>query len=283
MTIREALEFATDSLDSVSQAPRREAEILLSSLLDCDSAVLWTRPDEEIDGRAIEQLTNWLEQRQQYKPLGYILGHQPFLGFNYLIDERVLIPRPETELLCETIIRRFRNRPTAGSALDIGTGSGVIAISLKRYLPQLELTAVDISPDALTLAEHNSYRAKTEIEFIESNLFTSLGDRKYSLIVANLPYVPTKDTLKMSPTIRNWEPIDAIDGGPDGLSSIRPLIAQLATHLTPGGSCYLEIWHTHARPIKELVEQYLPTAQLEIELDLAGLPRFAIINLPARD
>lgn len=259
----------------------RETDLIAAQLFNQDSAWLMSHYEDEVDQQSIDRLLQAVEDRLNGKPLAYILGSQQFMGWEFLSDSRALIPRPETEQLTELMIRSIRqNGWEYGNILEIGTGSGVISISLKKYFPETTITATDISEEALELAEDNARRLKVEIHFQPSDLFNNLPKQKYDLIVANLPYVPTGKLAFVSDQILDWEPMIAIDAGDDGLKYIEPLLKNIKDYLSPNAIIGLEVWHTHREAITALIDRYLPGSQLSIEKDLAGFDRFAVITAP---
>jgi release factor glutamine methyltransferase len=280
MTIEEAKRQAEEILGSAGYVhARREVEIFLSLILDQDSAWILTHEDEDIDINAQNKLRTAVEDRISGKPIAYITGEQPFLGWTFKADKRALIPRPETEQLTELTLREIHSHKLEnGKYLEIGTGAGVIAISLKKYFPHADITATDVSDEALELAEENAKRLNVSVDFVESDLFEDVPEGKYDLIVANLPYVPTQKLEFVSNQILDWEPMVAIDAGDDGLKYLIPFINELPKFLTEKGIVALEFWHTHSKPVKELVNKVLPNHQVTIEKDLANFDRYAVIT-----
>ncbi len=211
------------------------------------------------------------------EPLAYITRKQEFYGLEFLVDSRVLIPRPETELLVEHAITWLNTHPAKKLAADIGTGSGAIAVTLAKSCSELEVTAIDISEEALEVAKENARKHKVErrIEFVHANLLQG-NTKKFDLILANLPYIPTA-TLKELDALR-YEPQTALDGGHDGLDFIKQLMAQLPNSLAPGGSAIFEIQYNQGYKVREIARQQFPEALISIQHDLASLPRIVVIN-----
>lgn len=280
MTIEEALKGAAAQLeDNGYLHGAREAQIFLADILRLDTSDIFNRYDDNIDPAAEEALVEAVAMRIQGAPVAYIVGTQSFMGWTLKSDKRALIPRPETEQLTELLVRQIRQHKLEhGRFLEVGTGAGPIAIALKKYFPSAEITATDISDEALELAQENANRLKVEINFLESDLFSELEGQKFNVIVANLPYVPSPKLAFVSDQILDWEPMVAIDAGEDGLKYITPFLEQISYHLNDNGLIALEFWHTHGEPVKELVEKHLPGYSVEIEKDLAGFDRFAIIT-----
>ncbi|MEX1052028.1 MAG: peptide chain release factor N(5)-glutamine methyltransferase [Patescibacteria group bacterium] len=277
MTIEDLLSSASNQLrDQGYLHGEREAGFMLGKILQKDSAWLNTHPEETIAPAVADQLQKMVNERLRGCPLGYILGEQPFMGLKLRSDKRGLIPRPETEFLVELSIKHIKEFGLQEKKfLEIGTGSGPIAISLKKFFPTAAVTATDISDDALELAEENATTHEVDVEFIESDLFTDVPKQKYDFIIANLPYVPTERLAFITDQILDWEPMIAIEAGSDGLKYITPFIEQLGRHLSPTGLAAIEFWHTHGQPVKELAKKHLPNHELIVEKDLAGFDRYA--------
>lgn len=257
----------------------READILLSSILDRDSGTLVMIYEDDADAQTIEKFTEWVDRRIKGEPIAYIVGNQQFMGWKFLTDERALIPRPETELLVELLVREIRERKIEhGNFLEIGTGSGNIAIALKKYFPQASVTATDISAEALELATDNTNRLAVDIELIESDLFETVPAKKYDLIVANLPYVPTQKLMFVSEQILDYEPMIAIEADEDGLKYIRPFLKEAPKYLDENGLIAIEMWHTHGNDVKELATANFGPVETAVLKDLAGFDRYAFIS-----
>lgn len=280
MTIEELLKQESERLkDNGYVHGDREVDIFLSKLLKADSGTLINRCEDNIDDGTVETLQDMVNRRIQGEPVAYIVGTQSFFGWEFNSDNRALIPRPETETLTEILIRLINKKGLQeGKFLEVGTGAGIIAIALKKHFNSADITATDISDEALSLAEENARKLKVEVNFLESDLFSNVRDTDYDLIVANLPYVPTQKLEFVSDQILDWEPMVAIEAGEDGLKYIDPFIKKIGKHLKKSGIVALEFWHTHGEPVEELVKQYLPDHKVEIEKDLAGFDRYAIIT-----
>ncbi len=269
---------------SDDEEARAEADILLAHVLSTDtlsidSGGLVTSMTQPMPSEAAERLAGLLERRLQREPLRYITGSCPFYGRDFAVDRRVLIPRQETELVVESALE-WAERHGAGRIADIGTGSGVLAVTLALELDGSEVHAVDISADALEVAGENARRhgADTIIEFHEGDLAEPLRGA-FDIVVANLPYVLTERTGEVDPEVAA-EPRLALDGGPDGLHLIGRLIPQLPGLLSPSSGeaiALLEIDPALADGVRVLVEAHMPDADLRVIDDLAGLARVARI------
>lgn len=255
----------------------RESQIFLAEILKIDTNALFSRYEEQVDAGTEEMLQEAVEKRLEGQPVGYVVGNQSFMGWTFISDERALIPRPETEQLVEELVRDIRSAKLQdGNFLEIGTGAGPIAIALKKYFPNSTVTATDISEEALSLAEENAKRLKVDVNFLQSNLFENVDPKKkYDVIVANLPYVPTQKLQFVSDQILDWEPMIAIEAGEDGMLYITPFLEQVGKFLKKDGLVAIEFWHTHGDAVKDLAEKYLPNYEVDVRKDLAGFDRYA--------
>lgn len=278
-TINQVLGEAAQKLQDAGYAHgQREAETILGHLTNLDTARLFTQGGEELAESIIIKFERMVEDRLKGKPLAYIVGSQQFLGWQLEVDERALIPRPETEQLVEFLAKILRERKLErAKILEIGTGSGAVAIALKKYFPFTEITATDVSPEALELAEDNARKLGVEVDFLQSDLLESVPKKQFEVIVANLPYVPSDRLSFVSEEILDWEPMIAIDAGEDGYKYIRELLSTIKPYLAPKAIIALEMWHTHADQVAASVTDNLPEATLKIEQDLAGYDRFAFL------
>ncbi len=275
--VREALVWAVRTLPS-----RLEAEWLLGHVVGLTRAQLHAHPDRKLNTAEWKTYRHLIERHRQHEPIAYIVGHKEFYGLDFYVDRRVLIPRPETELLVEKGLEIGRSASHPLTIADVGTGCGAIAISLALHLPQAYIYALDVSPQALEVAARNCRRHKVEkrIHLLQSDLLSSLPE-PVDLIVANLPYVSRAEWEQLPPTITAYEPRLALDGGPDGLDLIRRLLAQARSHLKPQATVLLEIGATQRAAVTHLARLYLPTATVEVVQDYAGLDRMVIIEIQA--
>jgi release factor glutamine methyltransferase len=260
-----------------SASARRDAELLLLHATRITRTELLTHPDRAL---SLDQLAAYeaaIARRARHEPVQYIIGTQEFYGRPFAVSPAVLIPRPETEHLVEAVLGL---QPGPTNILDIGTGSGILAITLALELPTAHVTAVDISPAALALAEQNArlLGAAPRIRFVPSDLFSELADMRYDCIVSNPPYVATTETLE--PQVHDYEPTTALYAGDDGLAIYRRLIPEAAHHLRPGGHLLLEIGHSQHNAIHSFLinSGYL---NIRFRQDLQDIPRVAIAQQPA--
>lgn len=280
MKIQEALAQAVVRLESESiDSPRLDAELLLAHVLEISRATVLTWPERRLTPKALTQYRDLVGRRAARIPLPYILGHWEFFGLDLLVDSRVLIPRPETELLVEQALERAKRWGPALRVCDVGAGSGAIAISLAVHLPQATIYALDGSPEALEVTAHNARRhgVADRVQCMQGDLLAPLPEPVH-IITANLPYVTTEEWSALPPEIRQFEPRQALDGGPDGLDLIRALLAAAPPLLQPGGSLLLEIGASQGDAVSTLARQEFPQARVQIQPDYAGLDRMVLIE-----
>lgn len=249
------------------------AQALLAHVLLRDRAWLLAHTEATLTPEQSARFAALLARAAQGEPLAYLTGEREFCGLAFTVTPDVLIPRPETEGLVDVALRWSGQYPqTAPGVVDVGAGSGAVAVTLAARLPQARITAVDVSLAALDVARRNASRhgVVERIEFVQGNLLEDLSG-PFDAILANLPYIPT-GALQTLDVIR-WEPSLALDGGPDGLDLIGTLIRQAATRLLPGGLLALEIQYDQGPAVAALCRDAFPTAPVTIERDLAGLDR----------
>ncbi|MEG6617447.1 peptide chain release factor N(5)-glutamine methyltransferase [Peptococcaceae bacterium 1198_IL3148] len=229
------------------EQPRLDAEVLLCHLLNCQRAYLYAHADQQLTEAEVQNYRHLLDRRVAGQPVAYLVGSKEFMGLDFAVTPDVLIPRPDTELLVETAIQLINQAKNPTPILvDVGTGSGAIAVSTAHFLLQLKVVAVDISAAALAVAQKNATRHQVarRIEFVQGNLLApalqKLLTSSVDIITANLPYVPSQDIAGLSQEVRQ-EPILALDGGPDGLDLYRMLKPQALQLLKPGGHLLIEI------------------------------------------
>ena len=258
---------------------RAEAETLLAALLRKSRTQLLTDIGCVISGEQCDDLNDWLARRTDGEPLQYIVGTTGFHHLELEVGAGVLVPRPETEILVEAALRIVSSRKGLVRVLDIGTGSGNIALSLAYAHSSIHVVGVDRSADALRMARRNLARLALDerVEFQEGDLFDALrdyqNDRRFDLIVSNPPYIASADLVTLPRDVRDFEPHFALDGGPDGLSVIRRLIAQAPSHLHPGGWLIFEIGQGQAKDALSLLCPALGWTQTDVLQDLCGVER----------
>jgi release factor glutamine methyltransferase len=275
-TIEEAIQDATRCLDGVGiENARLESEFLLAACLQVPRTHLILHRQKCLSTEKIRAVQAWLNQRQRRKPLAYVSGEQSFRNLRLKISPAVLIPRPETELLVEQAFRMLERMHRPAVAVDVGTGSGAIALSLSAHPNVAKVIAIDISPEALQVARANGEENHhAPVEWLEGDLLTPLVKRRVcvDIVVANLPYVRSSEMRRLEPEL-HWEPSIALDGGEDGLRFIRPCARQTAEVLRPGGYFLLEIGADEAPPVTGLLERQRDWTDIQVFRDFAGLPR----------
>ena len=250
-TIAQLLDWAASELAAADLAsPRLDAEVLLAHSLGINRAGLYARLHNVLSLAQIAAFQQGLRRRLRHEPVQYITGTQEFWSLEFMVDPRVLIPRPETEVVVETALRLLSQGsslrpPIPSRVLDIGTGSGCIAIALATELPTADIWATDISSDALAVATTNARRHNVHehIHFLQGPFFAPVTPQEHSfgLIVSNPPYIARNDLLTLQPEVRDWEPRHALDGGRDGLDLCRQLLNEAPRYLSPDGWLVLEI------------------------------------------
>lgn len=267
----QALREATASLCSVSDSPRVESEILLMHVMESSRARLLAHPERSLTSAQVTRYGKLVDDRVSGYPLPYLTGEIEFYGLDIEVTPEVLIPRPETELLVDLALER---RPK--TVVDVGTGSGCIALALAVHLPEATLYGIDISPAALAVARRNAERHGLDdrIHFMAGDLL----DRRpgpVDLIVSNPPYVSADEWASLPSSVRNHEPRLALDGGPDGLEVVRRLLFQSQGLLEPGGAVLIEIGAAQGEPARDTAETFFPElgTSIRIHPDLGGRDR----------
>jgi len=247
------------------------AEVLLMFTLGVDRAYLHAHPERELTSEEGARYDAALAQRAQGVPSQYITGHQEFWGMDLIVSPAVLIPRPETEHVIETILPLARALATC-RVVDVGTGSGCIALALAKELPQAEIHATDISPAALEIARVNASRLQfeTRVRFHPADLLQGLPSQYFDFVVSNPPYVGESEEDQVQLEVRKFEPRNAVFAGPTGIEVITRLIPQAEAALNPGGWLIMEISGTIAGGVEELLSGW---DSLQITNDLQGIPR----------
>ena len=278
MNIRDALKRGCEVLEGAgSESPRLDAQVLLLAVLREERTVLVSHPERELASQEEQLYNQYISERALGKPVSYITGMKEFMGLEFAVNEAVLIPRPETELLVEEAVRVLNGK--AMRVLDLCTGSGAITVSIRHFVPQAEVTATDLSEEALKVARENAERLTAGgIRFLQGDLFEAFsnlqapGSELFNLIVSNPPYIPAKVIDGLMPDVKDFEPRLALDGGTDGLDIYRRLIPQAAEHLAPGGVLLLEIGFDQGETVPDLCRQ-AGLGNIAVLKDLAGLDR----------
>ncbi len=278
VSLRDALTTAIDRLTAARvPSPRMNAELLLRFTLDCDRAYLYAHPERELTTEEQTRYEEALAQRARGIPAQYITGHQEFWGMDFIVNPAVLIPRPETEHVIETVLQLVNGGRASSPGMrivDVGTGSGCIALALAKELPEAEVHATDISPAALEVARANAARHQLEnrIQFHETDLLQCLERARLDFVVSNPPYVGESEQDQVQLGVRKFEPRKAVFAGPTGLEVIERLIPQAQAALKPGGWLVMEISGTIAQGVKRLLGRW---NAVQVTNDLQGIPRVA--------
>jgi release factor glutamine methyltransferase len=273
LTLHQALAQGANKLSGITSQPRRDAELLLLHLIGRDRAFLLTHPDTPLTAEQAARYESWLERRATHEPIQYILGEQGFFGLTFAVTRDVLVPRPETEHLVETLLMRVSHDQPLRIA-DIGTGSGAIAVALAHSLPQAQVTALDISTAALAVAKGNAetHRVADRMRFLTSDLLSAVAGECFDAIVSNPPYVAEGDRASLEPQVRDFEPASALFAGPSGLDVYERLIPQAQAALKPGGWLLMEIGQGQRDALMQLLSGWNDVSFVD---DLQGIPRVA--------
>ena len=276
MTLRDTLASAISRLTAASvPSPRMNAESLLMFTLECDRAYLHAHPERKLSRDEQTRYAQTLAERERGMPAQYITGHQEFWGMDLIVTPAVLIPRPETEHVIETVLARVARAPSPASLLrivDVGTGSGCIALALAKELPGAEIHATDISAAALEIARANAARHQLEdrIQFHQADLLQGLGRGEFDFVVSNPPYVGDSEADQVQLEVRKYEPRNAVFAGATGLEVIERLIPQARESLKPEGWLVMEISGTIADGVRDLLAGW---NDVQIAKDLQGIER----------
>ncbi len=262
---------------------REEASIGLNAILkkslNKDQVWILSHADYELNTAQLNELDSHLKRLIDHEPLPYLLGEVEFYGTAFRVSPAVLIPRPETELLVEEVLAWMRQaeRKERLRLLDIGTGSGCIPISIMKIVADCRGVAVDISREALKVAQQNLVRnGLKDLDLVQGDLITAL-DGKFNVVTANLPYIPSQELNKLR--VAKHEPHLALDGGPDGLFFYRRLFASLPAVVAAPAICIFEIHHDQGLQIQEVAARYFQGKTVEIKKDYAGFDRFLKIEV----
>ena len=280
-TTKRLLEWTTNYLEKAQvDQPRLASEILLAHVLDCPRIQLYTNFDHCPDDSQLAAFRAFVKRASCHEPIQYLTGKANFYSLTFNVRPGVLIPRPETELLVTAAIDFLRletNRPTV-DILDLGVGSGCIAVAIAANVVEAEVLAVDIDPHALQIAAENlqAHDLQSRITLLESDLFAQVDQAEktiFDLIVANPPYISAPQFRQLSPVIRDHEPADALLAGADGLDVIRRIISQAEPYLADSGALMIEIAYDQADQVTALLEQAGYLSQITTLKDHAGHPR----------
>jgi release factor glutamine methyltransferase len=281
-TVRALVGEAAAAFDAAGlEQPRAEARWLVAQLLSLTDSALLAHPDALVAPADAVRVLLAIQRRAAHEPFAYVVGEREFYGRSFVVDRRVLVPRPETETLIDEAVAILKHQQRSGSAsplvVDVGTGSGAIACTLALEAPFARVVACDLSADALTVAAQNRARLglSGRLALVRGSLLSWLR-APAELIVANLPYIPAARIQTLMPEVAEWEPRLALDGGPDGLDLVRVLLANATRTMRSGGTILLELDPEQMTPAAAL----LPDAASRVIPDLAGLGRVLRLDLP---
>ncbi len=282
-TIRNILKWATATLKEADiDSPGINADTLLAFVLSCDRTRLYTSPDEIISDADIGWYKELINERIRHVPLQYITHRVEFMSLDFFVNERVLIPRPETEILVETVLKNAHDKQYSNrkiTIMDIGTGSGNIAVSLAKNLSNVEIYASDISQEALEVAKENVQRHQVvdKVHLLHGDLsgafISHIDQGSVDFIVSNPPYVSESEWENLEPELKDHEPLEALVAGKDGLCFYRRIIKDASDWLKPEGCLVIEIGETQANSIIRLMESEGHYKDIEISNDLQGKER----------
>lgn len=261
--VGQALKFATNRFNEEAiESASLDAQLLLSHVLGVERTWLFAHHEHPLTPEQAESFTALIMRRMRHEPIAYLIKRKEFYGLDFIIDHRVLVPRPETELLVDHVLDElslFKHKPVY--VADVGTGSGAIALSIAANNPDVRVFAIDISEDALDLAESNVLRldSRNQVTLLCGDLLTPLSE-PVDMIVANLPYISSKLYAVLDPDVRNYEPRLALESGPEGLDAIHRLLEQAASYLRPGGQIFLEIAYDQGKIVETMAKRYFPRA-----------------------
>lgn len=275
-SIKRVLAWATDDFKRRgNKSARLDAELLLAEALGLDRIKLIVEAERPLADDELGRYRDLIKRRRASEPIAYILGRREFFALPMRVDRRVLIPRPDTEILVETALQGTRDQHLYGRMLDLCTGSGCVAIAFAKERPTWRVTAVDLSPDAVAVARENAQRAGVvhNLAVLEGDLFACLPESaRFEVITANPPYIPSAEIESLDPDVRDFEPRLALDGGADGLAITRRLVDAAMRYLSPGGLLALEGGFDQAPAVAELLER-AGFDQISRNRDLAGVER----------
>ena len=278
MTIKQAITKGMIMLKSNNvESPKLKARLLLQYVLDKPRQYIIVYDNKEIDKQQQWQYFVNIEKLTKGVPLQHITHRQEFMKMDFFVDENVLIPRPDTEILVEEVIK-IAQKYNSPRILDLCTGSGAIAISLKKFVPNADITAVDISEKALEIAQKNAEKLEAKINFVKSNLFDKLDNKKFDIIVSNPPYIRKDEIKKLSEEVQK-EPKIALDGGEDGLDFYRIIAEQAINYLKTGSFLCFEIGYNQKNDVIKIIEDEQNYKNTYCKKDLYGNDRIIITQV----
>lgn len=296
-TTRKLLAWMTKAFEGKDlDAPRRQAEMLLAHVIGTERLKLYMDPDRPAAPLELDTLRGLVKRALGDEPIQYLVGEEHFFGMTFKVDKRVLIPRPSTQTIVETVLQHARKNPDAGSVrdsdagrgiliADVCTGSGCIAAALAKHMPGARVVATDISPDALDVARDNieTHGLSDRVDLVEGDLLDGLRshpvagqDGSLHYLCSNPPYIPDHEWAAVEPNVKNHEPTLALRGGTDGLDLVRTLIKDGPAFLEPGGMLLIELAQSHAGEAKQLAADHPALTNPRILKDSDGLDRVLV-------
>ncbi|MFN8494966.1 MAG: peptide chain release factor N(5)-glutamine methyltransferase [Caldilineaceae bacterium] len=278
-----ALNSARQRLDDVGcHTAHLDAQVILAYVLQVDRSWLFAHHDYKLNAEQVDAYTRLVMRRMKHEPVAYLVGRKEFYGLEFVVDRRVLIPRPETELLVDAVLNQIEFRDdTIHRIGDVGTGSGAIALAIAANAPTAIIYAIDVSSDALTVARLNVAKldARQQVTLLQGDLLTPLPE-PVDIIVANLPYISSPTYKTLDADVRDYEPQLALEAGPEGLDAIAHLLAQAPQFLKPHGVIYLEIGYDQGSAVLALAKKYLPQNRgISLRQDYSGRDRLVMIEM----
>jgi release factor glutamine methyltransferase len=280
-TVGRVVRWAADDFRTRGiENPRLEAELLLAHALSIDRMLVIVEPERPLDQGELSRYRDFIRRRRKGEPIAYIRGQKEFYGRVFRVDARVLVPRPDTETLVETALRRSSHAKVGGRYLDLCTGSGCVAISLARERPTCQVFAVDLSEDALAVARQNAVRlgAVGQVAWLGGDLFAALAETpgvRFDLLTANPPYIARDELGTLMTDVRDFEPRMALSGGEDGLELTRRIVAEAPRWLRAGGALAVEIGSDQAERVARLFGE---AGFAEIAVDRDGAARDRVVS-----
>ncbi len=276
MKINEIIKKGIDELkENNIEEPILKMRILVANIINKNKEYITTHGEDVLDEDSKKEILSGIDKLKKHLPIQYITKNQEFMKLKFYVNENVLIPRSDTEILVEEVINTYKNEKV--KILDLCTGSGCIAISLKKYIPNAIVYASDISKPALNVAKINSTNNNVEIKFICSDMFKNIGKNRFDVIVSNPPYIKRKIINTLDEEVKN-EPIIALDGGNDGLNFYREIIKQSYEYLTQNGMIFLEIGYDQKEELIELIREAKRYEFIKAKRDLGNNDRIVVIR-----
>lgn len=270
MTLQQAIHWGSSRLQAAGDPEAKiNAQLLLMQAAKIKRTQIWMQPQQRLTPSQQRCYKAWIAQRETLRPLGYIIGEQPFWGRDFLVREGVLIPRQDTEVLCQQVLADIGEN---ARVLELCCGSGAVAVSIKLEQPCAQVSASDISPVCVRTAKDNAARHHAEITVYQSDLFDQLDNGPWDIVICNPPYIPTSIVPTLMKDVSGYEPHLALDGGEDGLYFYRRLAKQAPQYLAVGGTLYLEMGHDQK---EKLAAIFAPPWTIGFGKDLGGRWRWA--------